>query len=396
MRKVTTAKSGFTLIETIAVLAIIAALGATITPLVFQFMSNKRERDTIAELKEFKRGIIGNPEIVTKEVRTDFGYIGDMGSVPTKIEDLYQKGTQPGFTFDATKKTGAGWNGPYIDTSLVENLVSLKLDAYGNEYAYSTTEFTDTTVGATVSAKITSKGPDGTLNTADDLNIFIYKSEAFSRVLGIVVDEQGNRVPAVTVKMNYPSGGVLTTATTTSDATGLYEFTSIPYGNRSITVEPRLAYAADSAKTFGSDDNNIEFKITNFSASDIAITSFKAEYTVTPTAFYRQLKIGGTVVYDSTNPRLGSGDTVTFAPITIAGSGAAVTGTSFPVRIQSPLTQVADLNIGSGADKGGTVKIIMRGFKDAKTGTASNVDMTGVTFEITFSDGSKALFATSS
>src|SRR3990167_6664323 len=188
MKHGVTQKSGFTLLETIVVLAIIGILGAAITPLILTSLHSRREGGTVAELKELKKGIVGDPEIVTKEVRTHFGYIGDMGSLPTKIEDLYQKGTQPAYTYDATKKTGAGWNGPYIDPSLVENLASLKLDAYGSQYVYDTTEFTDSTVGATVSAKITSKGADGAVGGGDDLNAYIYKPEAFSKVLGIVVD----------------------------------------------------------------------------------------------------------------------------------------------------------------------------------------------------------------
>ncbi|MFQ5957309.1 MAG: type II secretion system protein, partial [Candidatus Brocadiales bacterium] len=246
MRFGITSKSGFALIEIIAVLAIIGALGATITPLVFMVLHNTRERDTTAELKELKDGILGNPEIVTKEVRTDFGYIGDMGSIPTKIEDLYQKGTQPTFAYDTTKKTGAGWKGPYIDPSLVENLASLKLDAYGNEYAYDTTEFTDSTVGVTVSAKITSKGADGATGGGDDLNAHIYKAEVFSEVVGFVKDGQGNRVSGVDTKINYPSAGALTEAATQTSVDGLYQFTNIPYGNRSVSVTPKLLYAADS------------------------------------------------------------------------------------------------------------------------------------------------------
>lgn len=395
MRYGAASKSGFSLIEIIVVLAIIGVLGATITPFVLTSLHTERERDTAEELKELKKGILGNPEIVTKEVRTDFGYIGDMGSLPTKLEDLYQKGTQPAFVYDNTKKAGAGWNGPYISPSLVENLASLKLDTYGNEYVYDATEFTDAAVGATVSAKIASKGADSAAGGGDDITAYIYKSQALSNVIGFVKDEQGNRVPAVVVKMNYPSSGTLTTTTTTSDATGLYQFTDIPYGNRSITVEPKLAYAAGSAVVSGTGNQNVEFKITNFAASDIAITSFRADYTVTPAAYYQQLKIGGTVVYDSTAPRLASGDTVTFAPITITGSHSPTEGKVFSVRIQSPLTQVADLNIGSGASKGGTLTIFMKFFKDAQSGSGNAVDMTGVTFEVTFSDGSKALFSAS-
>jgi len=388
-----TSNKGFTLIEVVVVLAIVAIMGSAITPLVVRVINNKREKATIEALKEFKRAIIGDPAIVSKEVRTYFGYIGDMGSLPARIEDLYQKGAQPSFTYDTTKKTGAGWNGPYIDPSLVENLASLKLDDYGNEFTYDTTEFTDSTVGVTVSAKIASKGLDGIPGGGNDLSAYIYKTEAFSKVIGFVKDIEGNSVPGVETKINYPSVGTLTEATTTTDIDGLYQFTGIPYGNRSVTVVPKLVYAAGSGITKGANFNDVEFKITNFAANDISITSIKITYTVTPEAFFKEVKIAGQSVYNSENPRGSSGDIITFSPITITGTGAGISGKSFPIRIQSPTTQVADINIGKGAGKGGTAKVEIKQFKDAISGGANPVDMTGVTFTIEFSDGSVILFS---
>ena len=228
--------SGMTLIEIVVVVVIIGVLGATITPLVLNSLHDEREGNTVTELKEFKKGIIGDPEIVTEEVRTHFGYVGDMGTMPTKIEDLYQKGTQPAYSFDATKKTGAGWNGPYIDPSLVEDLASLKLDAYGNEYTYSTAEFTGATTGATVSAKVTSKGTDGVTGGGDDLNVYIYKPAAFATVTGFIIDSDDTRKSGVSVTMNYPSAGTLTTSVTTTDSSGRYTFNNIPYGDRSLLI----------------------------------------------------------------------------------------------------------------------------------------------------------------
>lgn len=375
------------------VLAIMAIMGSAITPLVVRAINNKRERVTIEALKEFKRAIIGDPEIVSNEIRTSFGYIGDMGTLPAKIEDLYQKGTQPSFTYDTTKKTGAGWNGPYIDPSLVENLAILKLDAYGNELTYDTTNFADPIVGVTVSAKITSAGRDHISKTSDDLSTYIYKPNAFSEVVGFVKDIEGNSVPGVETKINYPSVGTLTEATTTTDIDGLYQFTGIPYGNRSVTVIPKLIYAAGSGITKGAESSDVEFKITNFAANAISITSIKITYTVTPEAFFKEVKIAGQSVYNSENPRGSSGDIITFSPITITGTGAGISGKSFPIRIQSPTTQVADINIGKGAGKGGTAKIEIKHFKDAISGAANPVDMTGVTFTIEFSDGSVILFS---
>lgn len=233
-----TSNRGFTLIEIVVVVAILAVMAGAITPMVVRVIDNKREKETIEALKAFKRAIIGDPKIVNKEVRTYFGYIGDMGSLPTEIEDLFQKGgeSQPPFTYDTAKKTGAGWNGPYIDPSLVENLASLKLDAYGHEFTYDTTEDVDATVGVTISAKIISNGPDGTAGGGDDFTIHIFKPKSFSTVTGFINDDDGARKSGVTVTVNYPSAGTLTTSTDITDSSGRYTFTNIPYGDRSLMV----------------------------------------------------------------------------------------------------------------------------------------------------------------
>ncbi|MGR3177321.1 MAG: type II secretion system protein [Candidatus Anammoxibacter sp.] len=389
-----TTKRGFTLIEMVVVLSIFAIFGAAFVPVVSRSIDRKRETATRDALKEFKTAIIGNPFIIHHETRTDFGYVGDMGVIPAKIEDLYLKGSQPDFVYDSEKMTGVGWNGPYIDTLLLEdNLDNLKEDGYGKAFLYNTEEFLDPVVGADVILKIASNGPDYTIGGNNDLSAYIYKSTAYSDVVGFVKDDLGNRITGVKTKINYPVDGLMNVVGTETDIDGLYKFTDIPYGNRSISVTPKLVYAPDSAITAGPNDEDIEARVTNYAADNIAVSSMKINYSVTPTAYFTKVNIGNNVVFNSTAPRGSSGDTITFSPIIVPGTGGGVSGKSFPIRIQSPHTQVAEINIGLGFSRGGTIRFTVTGFEDSISGNGVAVDMAGVTFSVTFNDGSTVLFS---
>jgi len=383
------AQKGFTLIEIVVVLAIFSLLLGIILPLSFQAVSRKRESQTLDELDAFRKAVTGNPVIVINEARTSFGYLGHMGNFPASLEDLYRKGSQPSYSFNTELKFGAGWNGPYIDPGIAEYIYSLEEDAFGNDYEYTAAPYTNTTVGQTVEARIRSKGMDGISGTGDDFSVEFFKTQVKSKVFGFIKDNKGNRVGGVSITMNEPFNGVPIQKGTNTDGTGFYVFDDITYGNRSITVEPKLVLTIDSAVAKGPASDTVEFSVTNFSANDIFITSFKPVFTVSPPAFFKELKIGGISVYKSNNPRIGSGDTKTFEAITVAGGGGIKE--SFPITIQSPVTEVADLYLGN-IGKGASIKIEMKNFDDVQTGDGNPVDMTGVPFECTFSDGSVVMF----
>ncbi|MFQ5863292.1 MAG: carboxypeptidase regulatory-like domain-containing protein [Candidatus Brocadiales bacterium] len=376
--------NGFTLIDVIIILAALGILLGTMIPLTIQLMNKKRETQTIDELDRLRIAVTGNPVITIYEARAQFGYVGDMGNLPTSIEDLYKKGGQSAFSFNTTKKVGAGWDGPYIDPKIVEHIETLKTDAFGNDYDYTTTPFTDSTTGATVEGRIRSKGKDGTSATSDDLSLDFFSSQVKSKVSGVIKTEEGDGVSGATVTMNYPNNGTLVSTSTTTDSAGFYTFDDIPYGNRSVTVEPRLVIEANSALAVGTQDRDVKFTVTNCSNSDINITSYKAVYSSSPQAFYTTLIVGGTTVYNSSSPRLGSGDAATFTAQTVGGG---IEGpNTVPIQVQSPATEVGDITIGT-LGGGASILIEMNEFMDAQTGSAANVDMTGVSFTVTFNEG---------
>ena len=386
----TMSNRGFTLIETTVAMGIMGLVLTGGILLIFRNISDNREQETIDKLTQFKRAIVGDPRIVTKESRTDFGYVGDTGSVPTSLDKLWIRGTQTSFAFDGTVKAGVGWQGPYVPMGPLETFNEITLDAWGMPVQFSSTTGTSATTGQQYNAQLISYGPDGSAGGGDDLTVEIYKTEMSSQVVGYVRDAGLNPLSGVTVKMNYPASGALTSQTVLTDAAGAYTFSVIPVGNRSIEVQPRLVYVAGTGDTFNqSSGDNVEFVVQNFNSSDVTFDSFKAEFDISGGAFYDSLKVGNTTVFSNSSNRAASNELIQFAgqPQTVIGSGS-VTGQTIPLRIQSAFTQVPDQNVGESAGRGGSVRITMQNFKNSETASgASSVNMTGISIKATICSG---------
>ncbi|MEE9200442.1 MAG: hypothetical protein V3V45_03260 [Candidatus Brocadiales bacterium] len=383
-------RNGFTLIDIVIILAVFGVLLGTMIPLSIKMVQKRRELQAMDELEKLRVAITGNALIVLNEARAKFGYLGDMGNLPPSLEDLYKKGSQPGHIFNATKKTCAGWNGPYIAPEIVEHLETLKTDAFGNDYVYSTTPFTDSTTGATVDGKITSKGRDGIADTSDDLSVDFFENQLKSKVYGIIKNEVGDGVGGAAVSINYPSNGVLTSEPTTTDRFGFYTFDDVPYGDRSVTIEPKLVIATGSGDVTGGSNNDVVFSVVNFSSSDINITFYEAKFSSSPAAYYKTLIIGSTTVYDSSGDKLGSEDRAIFSTITVAGGDGV--SDNIPIRVQAPVTTVGDIIPIGQLGRGQTIRIQMLNFRDLQGGGGSAVNMSGVPMTITLSDGSIVRF----
>ena len=379
-------KSGFTLIELVVVLGIMAVMAVVITPFAFQAISAKQEVAAMEELKTIKRAIIGEAKKLQQGEEFTFGFLGDVGNVPASLDRLKTRGSLPAFGFDTAKNMGAGWNGPYLKESFGGDSVD---DPYGNAYIYSTATTTNTDLGVQVLATIVSAGRDGIQGTGDDLSIEILEPEVRADIFGLVKNRIGLGVPFVDVTIHYPATGALASSATQTDTDGVYQFSGIPFGDRAVVVTPKILYEPNTAVSRGKAGKDIRFVVTNFSLSDIVVTSLTATFTSDPPAYYKEIKIDGVQVHSSDNPRTGSGDTVTFTGVTITGSSLGVAPQQ--IRIQDDKVEPPDVKISSIA-AGGSLTIELKGFKDTPTGGATEVDMTGVPFEVAFSDGSVVAF----
>ncbi len=106
MQTVRTARRGFTLIELMIVIAIIAIIGAIVVPSVTSAVRKARIKTTRVGLENVKNAIES--------------YHADTGQYPPSLSDLK---TRP-----SDEKAAKSWEGPYIERELV--------DAWKNEYVY--------------------------------------------------------------------------------------------------------------------------------------------------------------------------------------------------------------------------------------------------------------------
>jgi hypothetical protein len=124
-----------------------------------------------------------------------------------------------------------------------------------------------------------------------------------------------------------------------------------------------LEFVPGSATTFDSGNRSVRFQVQNSGDSPIGLSSLTAVYTSSPTAYYEEVDWNYLwTLWSSTTPRNGSGDTATFSE--------------------------------QGVTAGSSVTLELEDFRNSPVGGGGNVNMRGVDFEITFSDGSVITFTT--
>ncbi len=227
-------QAGFSLIEIIVAVAILAILAGATAPLVVRNMTAARRDETTVRLRRLVDGMVGDPGAGR------FGYLGDMGNLPPTLTDLWVRGTQPAFAISAWGY-GAGWAGPYVQQT--QPLADLTQDAWGVALQY---------VAGT--ARVTSAGEDHLFGTADDL---IYPAAAPPTTGGLTLTVLGipNTNPAATVVLGSAEASPLIALTangtlSTSALAGVGPFfsaTPVPIGVHALTVTGIGTYAGASA-----------------------------------------------------------------------------------------------------------------------------------------------------
>jgi len=348
-------------------------------------LRSSRIEETKTELRTLASAIAGNPELYSNGVRTDFGYIGDVGSLPANLDALV---TNPGY---------GTWNGPYIKSDFLSYADDFKKDAWGGAYAYS---------GGNT---ITSYG--GSQDTMEYVLTSATSDYSSNSVLGNIYDAGGNppgdSASNVTITLRYPNGaGGYKDSTLNPNSSGYFNFAStVPIGNQTLTaiyastndtvisfvsVPPKsdvitnlrfpgslwasagggggggggsatIEYKTGSAAATGGGKKDIEFEIINDSDDGINVTWMKVTYSVT--AYYKKIKWDDDTVFDNDNPRAASGQSVGFS-----------SSKTLPPHTSG-------------------LKIKIQGFKSQATG-GSNVNMENRDITVEFSDGSVITFNT--
>jgi type II secretory pathway pseudopilin PulG len=207
------ADEGFGLIQ-IILLVIVIGLAVTAAFQVATYsMDEARRQDTIAEMNRISIAIAGNSHLYANGARLDFGYVGDIGSLPVSLADLV---TNPGY---------ASWNGPYLSVEYSNYADDYLYDAWGEAYELSGTELRAFGLaGDTIRVKI-----------ADNLAQLIGNTVAGS-VTNELGDPPGTQASSIQVVLTYPGAfGTLLDSTITPATDGSFSFTGfVPCGNHRL------------------------------------------------------------------------------------------------------------------------------------------------------------------
>ncbi len=370
--------------EMIVVIVIMGIVASVALRSLTATLETTKVETTKQEMGQLASAIVGNPDMVASGMRSDYGYVGDIGALPSSLDDLV---TNPGL---------GTWNGPYIGSNFTESTTDFKTDAWGQVYTLaSTTLQSNGGGGGTMTKSLAASTADLTSNSVN----------------GYVTDAAGNApgdsATLLTVTLTYPDGaGGTTNATATVAGSGAFAFSnSVPIGNHlvevvySSTADTAIAYVSvlpgstayatlripsapwsvvpggggggggggdleyvsGSASCSGGSNEDIEFEISNGSGGDITIDWIVVTYTSSPTAYFQRVEWESTMVFNSNNPRAASGDTITFGSSQVIADGNSST-------------------------------IAIQNFKDTPSGSGTDVDMCNTDFTIEFSDGSTVSF----
>ena len=232
-----TLRAGFSLLELLVAISILAVLVALMTPTLAGLIQSDEVTTTQKDAERIYRAMFGTPS------RGELGFIGDMGRLPaantlselvsgTGLTPFHTSG-QPG---DASLpggshvgSVGTGWRGPYLRSLFSTS--DLFRDAWGLPFSYSTGN-----------GQVTSGGPDGDLATTADNITFPILAPLTTGTLFVsvfangVVDAQG-----ATAKLYSPVNGEQTVTPTkkrlpADTAFDGFSFPSVTHGLHALVV----------------------------------------------------------------------------------------------------------------------------------------------------------------
>jgi prepilin-type N-terminal cleavage/methylation domain-containing protein len=226
-------KPGFTLIEVILVILLIGILAGLAANLLTNTLDQARFDEAQKKMTVLSNAMVGNPDLMTNGVRSDFGFVGDIGRLPTALTELVTQGALPAWS----AATGVGWHGPYVPGDFAQNPDGYRTDGWGTLFTYASATGVVTSLGSDGAAGGTGYAAD--FSTPD---LTAPTDQRVGTITGRVTDLVGNPLASVTGATvtvsvtNNPVAGAATTVSTTTGADGSYTLNPIIIGRRTVQV----------------------------------------------------------------------------------------------------------------------------------------------------------------
>lgn len=228
-------EAGFTLVEVILVVLLIGILAGLAANLLTNTLDQARFDESQKKMTVLSNAIVGNPDLNTNGVRSDFGFVGDIGRLPTGLPELVAQGALPAWN----AATGVGWHGPYVPGDFAQNPLGYETDGWGTLFTYNNATGVVTSLG--------SDGAAGGAGYAADFStpdLTAPTDQRVGTITGRVTDLVGNPLAdqgaggaRVQVSVtNNPVGGAPTAVSVFTAADGSYTLPGIIIGRRTAQV----------------------------------------------------------------------------------------------------------------------------------------------------------------
>jgi len=209
--------AGYSLFELVVVIVILGIVTAVSLRSMRNTTEVARTEKTRVELNALATAIAGNPDLISGGNRIDYGYVGDIGSLPSSLSQLV---TNPGYTT---------WDGPYVGDEFTAGGADneYQYDAWGQQYSYSGgVTISSTGSGSTITREIASSAADLTLNAVTTV------------ITDLSHDPPGSIYrDSVKAVLTYPDGaGSTSQRTKYPGSDGMVQFDSIPIGRHTLWV----------------------------------------------------------------------------------------------------------------------------------------------------------------
>jgi len=207
--------AGFTLIDILVAIIVLSVVSTLAFQTIQPSIDESRRLEAESEMAQIARGIAGDYSVGENMTGSAFGYVGDVGSLPTSLANLV---SNPGGY--------STWDGPYIRDDFTEDAGGRLVDPWGTAYVYSAgVSITSTGSGANIVHRLAG-------NASDLLNV------SFSCVVaGSNGAFPGSDSANLIATVDYPNGSSSTTRDTASvSSEGIFSFSGLPVGIHSVRV----------------------------------------------------------------------------------------------------------------------------------------------------------------
>ena len=204
---------GFTLIELVIIIIILGVISTVAIRKMSGSIDAAVYEHTKKELDQLAYAIAGNPNVYTNGSRTDFGYVGDVGSLPA---DLSALAVNPG--------SYSTWDGPYITNGT--SVSDYSKDGWNTSYILNGVTLSSTGSGSNIDKQIAGSAGDLLSNSVEGFIV-----DATNQPPGSVYND------SLRITLAYPNGsGGMNSSVIYPDKNGYFTYTGIPIGVHTLTV----------------------------------------------------------------------------------------------------------------------------------------------------------------